>query len=127
MKRRNFILLSTGGVAALAIPTWYNLYGPFDYNPLLVEPELLSYIWDNNTISEIGQNYRQLFPNENTERRLVSLLTEHISSDSISFNEEVNNQIQEDYKDGRIVMLDGWLLSVTEARQCALFSLTQPN
>jgi len=35
----------------------------------------------------------------------------------------VNEQVQLDFARGRTVMLNGWVLSVTEARQCALFSL----
>jgi hypothetical protein len=31
--------------------------------------------------------------------------------------------IQRDFAEGRTVLLDGWVLSVTEARQCALYSL----
>jgi hypothetical protein len=38
--------------------------------------------------------------------------------------ESIRSQIQADFAADRTVMLDGWVLSVTEARQCALFSLT---
>jgi len=127
MKRRNFILLTTGGVAAIAIPTWYYKYGPLEYDTLLVEPELLSYIWDDQTIEEIGKKYQQQYPDEKTERKLVKLISKRISSNSNVLNEVLKQQIEEDYKNERIVMLDGWLLSVTEARQCALFSLTHPK
>jgi hypothetical protein len=35
----------------------------------------------------------------------------------------VDTAVQRDFAAGRTVMLDGWVLAVTEARQCALFSL----
>jgi hypothetical protein len=36
----------------------------------------------------------------------------------------LDQQIKNDFITGNMVMVDGWILSVTEARQCALFSLT---
>ena len=35
----------------------------------------------------------------------------------------VAQQVRNDFAAGRIVLVDGWVLSATEARQCALFSL----
>jgi hypothetical protein len=92
---------------------------------LLAEPEMLSYIWDNQAIEDIGKAYLQKFPAEDTKKSLVKFLSPEISSDSNHISEMLNKQIKEDFTNNRIAMLDGWLLSVTEARQCALFSLTQ--
>jgi F420-0:gamma-glutamyl ligase len=33
-------------------------------------------------------------------------------------------RVQQDFVDGHVVHVDGWVLSLTEARQCALHSLT---
>ena len=125
MKRRNFILLAGAGVSAIALPTWYYKYGDLEYDPLLTEPELLSYIWDGNTIIEIGEMYRTQVTSENSERALVSLLSNSASSDLTTATEMLRQQITYDYKSGNTVMVDGWILSRTEGRQCALFSLTQ--
>ena len=122
MIRRNFILLASGGVAALAIPSWYYMFGPH-YDKVVATPELLSNIWEDQTIEEIGKNYLQKYTGEDNQDLLFKILTENNSSDSIRLSDELNQQITEDYKSNRIVMLDGWLLSLTEARQCALFSL----
>jgi hypothetical protein len=35
----------------------------------------------------------------------------------------IDDQIRDDFTAGRTVVVDGWVLSVTEARQAALFSL----
>ena len=126
MNRRNFILLTGLGVSAIAIPTWYYKYRDLVYDPLLTEPELLSYIWDGNTISEIGEMYRKQVSSENSERKLVSLILNNASSD-LTTSEMLRQQITYDYKSGDTVMVGGWILSRTEARQCALFSLTQKN
>ena len=33
------------------------------------------------------------------------------------------DQVRDDFANGRTVLVNGWVLAVTEARQCALFSL----
>jgi len=113
------------GISVIAIPTWYYKYRDLEYDQLLTEPELLSYIWDGNTISEIGEIYREQFPDENSERQLVGLLSNFTSSNTNLWIESLQLQITEDYKIGKTVLVDGWILSKTEARQCALYSLTQ--
>jgi hypothetical protein len=35
----------------------------------------------------------------------------------------MSDLVRGDFAHGRTVIVDGWILSVTEARQCALFSL----
>jgi len=127
MKRRKFILLTGLGISVIAIPTWYYKYRDLEYDQLLTEPELLSYIWDGNTISEIGEIYREQFPDENSERQLVGLLSNINSSDTNDWVDSLQQQITEDYKSDNTVMVGGWILSRTEARQCALFSLTHKN
>jgi len=125
MKRRNFVLLTGVGISAIALPIWFYKYRDLEYDLLLTEPELLSYIWDSNTISEIGEIYREQFPHENSERQLVGLLSNFTSSNTNLWIESLQLQITEDYKIGKTVLVDGWILSKTEARQCALYSLTQ--
>ncbi|SDB52185.1 hypothetical protein SAMN03097699_1885 [Flavobacteriaceae bacterium MAR_2010_188] len=128
MKRRQFILFSVLGISAIAIPTWcFKFYTP-EYDQLLTEPELLSHIWDGTTIGEIGEAYGKKFPNENSERKLAKLLSDYASTvDSTKTIEILRHQIKEDYRQNNTVMIDGWILSRTEARQCALFSFNHTN
>jgi len=126
MKRRQFILWSGLGISAIALPTWYFKFYTPEYNQLLTEPELLSHIWDGATIGEIGEAYLKKFPNENSERKLAKLLSDYASTEESTKTIEIlRQQITNDFKKGNNVMVDGWVLSRTEARQCALFSLTQ--
>jgi hypothetical protein len=128
MKRRQFILWSGLGISAIAIPTWYYKFYTPKYDQLLTEPELLSHIWDGTTIGDIGETYRKKFTNENSERKLVKLLSDNASTEeSTKTIEMLRQQIADDYSQENTVMVDGWILSRTEARQCALFSLTQTN
>lgn len=125
MKRRNFLIVSGLGVSAIAIPTWYyNSLVP-DYDQLLTEPELLAHIWDDTTIIEVGKAYMKQFPNEKSERKLVLSLSIDTVAEQTTSTEMLRQQIASDFNNGNLVTIDGWILSRTEARQCALFSLTQ--
>ena len=124
MKRRNFVLLTGLGISAVAFPTWYYKYRDLEYDQLLTEPVLLSYIWDGSTINEIGVVYREQFSDENSERELVTLLSNDVSADLTTTN-MLQQQITDDFKAGNTIIISGWVLSKTEARQCALFSLTK--
>ncbi|WP_242082892.1 hypothetical protein [Aestuariivivens sediminis] len=127
MKRREFIPLSGLGISAIVIPTYYYKFYTPEYDPLLTEPELLSNILDGTTIRNIGEIYRKQFSDENSERKLAKLLSDYASTESTTTIEMLRQQIAVDYDKGNTVMVDGWILSRTEARQCALFSLTQTD
>jgi hypothetical protein len=122
MKRRDFILLATTGIAAVAVPYYY--LSDVEYDRSLAEPQPLALIWDTETITKIGDNYRLQVPDEKSERTLVKLLSEDISPDG-EVSKLLEQKIKKDFETGNTVMVDGWILSVTEARQCALFSTTK--
>ena len=126
MKRRNFILLSATGVAAIGTSYWYLNYYTSEFDSLITEPESLSYIWSRETISAIGRGYRKQFPSEDSEHSLVKLLLAD-TQDDISAIAALKRGIKNDFETGNTVMIDGWILSITEARQCALFSIIQSN
>lgn len=127
MKRKKFIVLSGLGISAIAISAGYYKFSTPEYDQLLTEPELLSHIWDGTTISNIGESYRKQFSDENSERKLVEHLSDYESTETTTITEVLRQKITDDFNKGNTVMIDGWVLSRTEARQCALFSLTQTN
>jgi hypothetical protein len=122
MKRRDFILIATTGIAAVAVPYYY--LKDVDYDSALAKPQLLSTIWDTKTINTIGNQYRLQVPDENSERILVKLLSADLSSAPEQLDKSLQEKIKKDFETGNTVMIDGWILSITEARQCALFSTT---
>ena len=76
-------------------------------------------------VRELGAHYRASAPNENSASALRAALSSgHGPQDSTIKNGSLDAQIRDDFAAGRTVMIDGWVLSVTEARQAALFSLT---
>jgi hypothetical protein len=121
MDRRKFILLSTGAVAA-AGATWYLLHLDGRHERFLATPQAYPLIWDEATVSQIGTAYRADVPTENDSEKLSGLLGE-ITGDDQQDAAALQAAIQEDYAAGRTFVLAGWIVAVTEARQCALYSL----
>lgn len=125
MNRRNFVLLGACGIAAISIPTSCSYFGDVEYDPLLAHPQSLSLIWENESIKAIGNKYRTQVPEEKNVRSLVNLLMEDISGNKPLLTESLEQKIKTDFKTKKTVMVNGWVLSVSEARQCALYSLTK--
>jgi hypothetical protein len=102
-------------------------FTPLEYDPIIAEPQALSLIWDTDNIIKIGEIFRKKFPEDMSERKLVKLILSNMTLDKNAPVKSLQEKIEQDYTSGTIVMIDGWLLSVTEARQCALFSLISPK
>ena len=117
MKRRDFVLLSTAGIAAVAVPSAYFYFGD---DVALTTPASLSLIWDTQTIKAIGTAYLHQVPDEASVRDLVALLP-------TTSNTGLEEAVRHDFAMGNHVLVDGWILSVTEARQCALASISEPK
>ncbi|MBV9961093.1 MAG: hypothetical protein JO072_02500 [Parafilimonas sp.] len=126
MKRRNFIQLSTFATAALSFSLLYSC-NPSSAEKAEALPIFLSRLFDENTIKDTGQAYLKKTPAENNENRLMQLLADNkkiaIGEDEKAIHEYLNKKIKTDFETGSTVMIKGWVLAVTEARQCALFSL----
>ena len=127
MRRRDFIRLSgTACVATLvAAPGCARVPEP---SAALVEPSTLGTFADEDTIREIGEAYLAAVPEERRQRRLVRALLEDEGAladqvDSEALTRFLRTRIRSDFEAGRTVLVDGWVLSVTEARQAALFSM----
>jgi hypothetical protein len=126
MQRRKFIQVSAVGTTAIAI-TGISCKGhhPAFYN-ILDKPSQLSRICDLNTIRGIGMAYRLQAPAETGADKLADLLSADSAGKTISSTDDlfiqnlINQKIKHDFETGNIVIVKGWVLTVTEARQCAL-------
>src|SRR4030095_16038847 len=132
MKRRTFVWLATGASVSFYLPHFYCRPKTNRFTKNLSRPVALQHICDSKTIMEIGKAYQQQAKNENDEPALKKLLSTNEQGkpinetmDSSSIAAILNQKIQQDFQQNRIVVANGWVLSVTEARQCALFSLTE--
>jgi hypothetical protein len=76
-------------------------------------------------VRQLGAHYRASMPSENSAAALRAALSSgHGPRLPFIKSGSLGDQIRGDFATGRIVVVDGWVLSVTEARQAALFSLT---
>ena len=132
MKRKDFILLSFYSSVAVSVSFLGCSTGSAVANKAWVRPDPLSHICDEKTLKEIGVAYRKKFTDESNEDQLANLLL--TSNDNKLFPENsgdaiihsmLGKKIQEDFETGKTVVVKGWILSKTEAQQCALFSFTQ--
>src|SRR4051812_43019689 len=86
-------------------------------------PQLLAMLGPDR-VRELGAHYRAATPSENSAVRLRAAVSNgHRFRIPLLGIGSIDDQIRDDFTAGRTVVVDGWLLSVTEARQAALFSL----
>jgi hypothetical protein len=118
VKRRNFLLLTTTGAIATITPFCKTRRAaPTTLNT----PEFLAAICDAQTLRLIGKKYRATTQAEASEDALTQLLT--TGGDQPG---QLSKKVNDDFAAGRTVTVDGWIIAVTEARQCALNSLQLP-
>lgn len=131
MKRRKFIWIGSAVVLAVASVPAYQYYKKKSkfYNTL-VTPNELSRFCDEGIIRDIGLSYRSMTPAENEKKKLKDLLLtgddgkQTKESDNEAVFELIDKKIRKDFKEDKLQVIKGWVISTTEARQCALFSLT---
>jgi hypothetical protein len=114
MKRRLFIKASVAG-GALAFPGASLLAArvvvarpPEDLNKLFA---------DEAKIRQLGRNYLAAFPGEDDIDILQNLA---VPVENLSL---ATAAVKQDFDNGDVVTVDGWVLSRTEARHCALYSM----
>ena len=97
-------------------------------NPLIT-PEFLLNFCDEKILKDIGAAYRLQIPQENGKEKLTDLILTDIkglkinASEWENVKEHVAQKIHKEFADNKTITLNGWIISITEARQCALFSL----
>ncbi|HXQ78421.1 MAG TPA: hypothetical protein VN797_09435 [Gemmatimonadaceae bacterium] len=123
LDRRRFLQLTALGIITVAEPgcdPWDDLSRETDH------PQLLMMMLGPQRVRELGRQYLVTTPSEENS----SLLYRNIRESSARFGRgrwfgyrAIDDQIRDDFTEGRTVLVDGWVLSVTEARQAALYSL----
>ena len=131
MTRKKFILMAGVLLAGVTIPVFIShrknahLYRP------LIFPESLSRLFDKDTIRDVGIAYRSKNSSESDVSKLKQLLLTDTSGKMYNENEKfavremINRETTKDFETGRTTLVNGWILSLTEVRQCALYSLTE--
>jgi len=116
MKRRSFLYLIAYGCLGL-MP---------QRQALSRKPGIIEQLWSRNPLDglfsdlgsakRIGARYLKSYPHEANRDRLLSSVAEHRSALMLA--------IRSDYRSGRTLEIEGWQLSLTEARICALAALS---
>lgn len=123
MKRRQFFGIAAAGAAGLVVTGAAPWTGASAERLALAQPGLLNVLRNHGLIREIGLLYRDAYPHEADPQILESLLRAgHRSGSGPAHAARLDRQSRRDFAEKRTVTLKGWILSVTEARQCALYS-----
>jgi len=131
MKRKKFLIISAVAVAAISVPVAIKFsHRRKVRNKPLEQPRILGNFCSEKDIQEIGNDYRKENPNESQKQQLIDLLLENDAGKKISASDNsrvsdwLDQKTEEEFKSDKSIVVAGWVISVTEARQCALYSLT---
>ena len=128
MKRRAFIF--SASIAAVGLPVAYYIKKCRSETDILTTSDFLSRFCDEQTIRDIGIKYRTIVPGENEKQKLTDLILTDLNGKKIKSSNRsgianlVAKKNHEDFSAFKTIILQGWVISITEARQCALFSLS---
>ena len=127
MDRKRFLWFAATGAAALYFP--FSGCAGHKASKALYQPQVLSHFCDAKALKEIGESYRKLAPAEDREDQLQQLLLTNAQGKPLpagnddNIRKALDERVTADFKSGNTLVIKGWVLSQTEARQCALFSL----
>jgi hypothetical protein len=127
MDRRQFLSASAVAVVASLSGTACSTGAAYDPRAL-AEPDLLS-VLGPEAVRKIGLRYREMVPAENDAEALhASILRARPWRSRLPWADapSLAELIESDFAEGRTILVQGWMLSATEARQSALFSLLSP-
>jgi hypothetical protein len=102
---------------------------PNTITSLLARPRLLEIFHGERIVLDLGRTYRALIPGESERDTLARAImggtpgAASFEASPAAVTERIHHQVQYEFATGATVTLKGWVLSVTEARQCALCSL----
>lgn len=132
--RRKFIsnLFSLGGIAVLSTPqrslAWVSTQAGLNRPGL----PLTQLIRQQESARVIGRAYLEAVPAEGNALQLSDTLLESLNLNTENaaalapeqLHQRLLERVRADFRDGRTIKLQGWILSRTEARLMALIALT---
>jgi hypothetical protein len=122
--RRQFLQLTTAGVLA-GVTASACMSDEAVEEREVAQPALLGMLGAVG-VRQLGVRYREMVPKENDEAALRAAISDG-GRRGLRFpwtaRPSVAQQVQRDFAEGRTIIVNGWVLSTTEVRQCALFSL----
>lgn len=128
MQRRTFLkIVGIGGAVGLPLASCQRVGTVAE---VLHMPAFLSGVCDEKTLRAIGVAFGKLYPEtyvaDHIKKELLAVVSLDQSPSAIdpsALASSLAGKVEADFNEGRIITIDGWVLSVTEAKQCALYSL----
>jgi hypothetical protein len=125
----------TGALTAAFSLLCPRLYAPAPSAPAraLLRARLSGLVANQASARIVGQAYLRVMPAEFASDvlldRLVSALHPGVHSLDTTTEQELRDRLlsgmRQDFRQGRVVSLEGWIVSTTEARLCALAALSR--
>ncbi len=128
MDRRHFIASAAAGALGLGLSGAAWRTAPSENLHALARPALIDMLGERR-VRDLGMRYRAMYPAACDADSLCAAILDGAMptpADAPAMRAYLNATIQGDFAAGRTMILKGWVLSMTEARQCALFSLVYP-
>ena len=122
MKRRKFLWIALATAGLLGLGGWLFRSQIKRKNESLWTPSTLSQICSREKLLELGRKYR-LTKKDVDPFTMEEQLLQGYDSNLQSREAYLRWKSDEDFIKGDTLLIDGWLLSETEAQQCALLSI----
>ncbi|HPW62864.1 MAG TPA: hypothetical protein PLJ13_11260, partial [Cyclobacteriaceae bacterium] len=103
------------------------------WTAILSVPSVLEQFCSETELMAIGNSYIERVPRESKisaiEKQLLKAEAENPFNPSSekSLQDFISEKSEHDFSTGQTIVLNGWVLSQTEARQCGLFFLTRTS
>jgi hypothetical protein len=125
MERRIFVKLSAFTAAIITLPLAHGCAS--GKAGVESQPIFFSHLADAKTIAAAGKAYLALRPGESNSDKLKAILlpSNEQATDVNNIARSLSVRVKNDFQAGDTVTVSGWVLARTEARQCALFYLSQ--
>jgi hypothetical protein len=130
MNRRNFLLTGAAGVGLTTVSLLSSCEPSIVSREVLHLPGTAGKFCSEKELIQMGKEYMSAHPDEAGRNRLYTQLLSVLPQEAKTADKKtlaglLANQKLKDFSNGDVVVLSGWVLSLTEARQCALYTLTR--
>jgi hypothetical protein len=133
MRRREFARIAAAAIPGMGMAFEACRSHGNTLDETLASPESLSLFLEREELRQVGKAYRAANPSEDDRKKLAGLvlrdgnLSPLSTGSSLStVRDAIDGQVDRDFATGRTVIVKGWVLAATEARQCALHTLIFP-
>jgi len=124
MDRRRFLHVAAGGAAVTLTTT--SCAGDRGFELAALSETALLPALGGDEVRAVGRRYREMVPAESSVKALRTAILDtrpSVLQRALGREATVAALVDGDFAAAHVVVVNGWVLSVTEARQCALYSL----